>query len=267
MFFLFGGLLILACALWLYLLAPNGAKNKKDFTPFKGRAYAHRGLHDAHVPENSCEAFEKACALSYGIELDVQLTKDGKIVVFHDATLERMCHVAKKVSQCTHLELQSFTLNNSHHTIPTLMDVLTLVNGNVPLIIELKGSTTDVTLAKKVADMLSGYHGAYCVESFNPFLMHYFRKHHPHIVRGQLSGNLKQNGSPLFTFCLRNLFINCISRPDFIAYEAFADKKLCVRLIRTLFSPQWVIWTVKSIEDYRCLSQHYDMQIFEGFLP
>ena len=122
--------------IYIFMIAPKMI-NRVDRTPFYGRHYAHRGLFDnnSDAPENSLAAFQKAVDAGYGIELDVQLSKDNKLVVFHDATLKRMCGVDGKVWEYTLAELKQFKLANSNETIPTFEEFLEVVDGKVPLIL------------------------------------------------------------------------------------------------------------------------------------
>ena len=128
-----------AAALPLFLLAP-GRATKGQKAPFKGRNFAHRGLHsrDKSVPENSLKAFELAAAAGYGMELDVQLTRDGQVVVFHDDTLNRVCGVNGRVDDYTFAELQKFPLCGTDERIPLFSDVLNTVAGRGAIICELK---------------------------------------------------------------------------------------------------------------------------------
>lgn len=152
---------------------------------------AHRGLHDAAArrPENSLSAFHAAVARGYGIELDVQLTADGKAVVFHDDTLDRMTSETGPVAARTAAELGRVALKNSDDHIPTLTDVLAAIGGRVPLLIEMKdaGDTlgpTDGRLAAAVAHALAGYDGPVAVMSFNPHYVIALRKIAPSVPRG-----------------------------------------------------------------------------------
>ena len=116
------------------------------------------------------------------------------------------------------------------------------------------------------------YAGAYCVESFNPVLMRWFKKRAPHIIRGQLafdasrlSGEAKKRS--LTMFLSAHLRCNFLSRPDFVAYGYETDKNFSFRVMRNLFRPHLAAWTVRSIEDFNRLQETYDLQIFEAFEP
>ena len=186
--------------------------------------YAHRGLHDnaQGVPENSIVAFEYAIERGYGIELDIQLTADGEAVVFHDYSLKRVCGEDVKLSSLTLDELKKYRLLGTEYTIPTFLEVLELVDGRVPLLVELKGESGNTALCPVAANLLDTYMGAYCVESFNPLLLRWFKKNRPDTARGQLVTNLiKSKGAGNF---FRNLMLslmltNFLSRPDFIAAD------------------------------------------------
>ena len=165
--------------------------NRPDYTPLMGHYYAHRGLHDnsSEAPENSIPAFKKAIEAGYGIELDVQLTKDRIPIVFHDDTLKRVCGVKGSAKDYTYTELMEFRLFNTNEHIPKLTDVLALVNGQVPLIIELKFPENPTTVCRYADTVIKNYKGVYCIESFHPLAVKWYKDHHPEVVRGQLSSN------------------------------------------------------------------------------
>ena len=139
---------------------------------FSRRTFAHRGLFD-HLsrPENSLAAFSAAVEHGYGIELDLQMTADGKIVVFHDESLQRMCSTPLKIEQSTFAELQKHPLLNSDQTIPLFSEVLQLVDGKVPLIVEIKSTEHYEPLCLKVYDLLRRYPGDYCDEPYDDGLV------------------------------------------------------------------------------------------------
>ena len=133
------------------------------------------------------KAFEKAVEGGYGIELDVQLSKDKVPVIFHDFTLERVCGKEGRVYDYTYEELNKFSLYGTEEKIPKLEDFLKMVDGRVPLIVELKVEWTDISVCPLADGILSGYHGAYCIESFNPLALIWYRKNRNNVMRGQLS--------------------------------------------------------------------------------
>lgn len=175
---------------FLYLLAIMPRMTQRpDTSNLKNHYYAHRGLYDntSPAPENSMAAFTLAVNAGFGIELDVQLTKDEVPVVFHDSSLKRVCGVDKKISQLTFAELSEYQLYDSGETIPRFADVLALVNGQVPLIVELKFDDWNPRVCELADSLLSSYSGVYCIESFHPMAVYWYRKNRPHIVRGQLA--------------------------------------------------------------------------------
>lgn len=260
-----GGILLLFVLLFLFLIAPSGRKRKtRDF--FRShRFFAHRGLHGDGIPENSLPAFERACAAGYGIELDVHVTKDGKAVVFHDDTLMRMCGAEGSIEDHTLEELRALRLAGTDERIPTFEEVLSLVGGRVPLIIEEKGVTSDTSVCVLTAEALKEYPGKYCIESFNPFAVRYWKKHHPEVVRGILSCPMKGDGfagSPIKNFLLQNLLLNFLTRPDFLAYEVHGKKMLAFRTARALGGCP-VAWTIRSAEDLALAKGAFYAVIFE----
>ncbi len=231
--------------------------------------YAHRGLHDGNTgdtPENSLSAFEKACQAGYGIELDVQLSRDGVVMVFHDYTLIRMTGKDGKVAEYDAAELQKLSLANTEQKIPTFAEVLSLVNGRVPLLIELKGESFDSSLCPKVAEILKSYEGDYCIESFNPLLIKSMRKLMPDVFYGQLYTNVvrdKKKKSAL-NIILTLMGFNFLARPDFIAYNIEDRSSFPVWLTTKLYKAEKFIWTARSREEYdkaHALSEH---PIFEN---
>ncbi len=217
----------------LFLLSP-GSATKRQRAPFLGRNYAHRGLHseDRSVPENSLEAFRLAGRAGYGAELDVQLTKDGQVVVFHDDTLERVCGVRARVDEKSYDELRMLRLCGTEQRIPLFSEVLEVYGGRGPLIVELKNGRRNRELCEKTYALLSDYPGEVCIESFNPLIVRWFRLHARDLVRGQLACPRKEYGtavSPRMAFLLSHCLLNFLSRPQFIAYR-IGRRPLSVRL-------------------------------------
>ncbi|MBQ8313032.1 MAG: glycerophosphodiester phosphodiesterase [Clostridia bacterium] len=259
--------LLIFFALYLFLIFPN--LPKRDIKHLQGYDYAHRGLWNATLPENSMAAFRNAVAHGFGMELDVHLTKDDQLVVFHDDSLLRMCGVDKPICDCTLEELRRCRLKGTAEGIPTFDELLTMVNGQVPLIIEIKPDKRISELCQRVHARLQSYAGAYCIESFHPLAVQWFRKNAPHIIRGQLAHGLYGKPAKERTWLFRglaSLIQNVVGRPDFIAYEHSTDRNLPMILMR-LLRPHLVCWTVRSQHDMNVLRHRYDLQIFEGFIP
>lgn len=248
-----------------------GTEYQKNFASSNRMYYAHRGLHDnrSDAPENSMKAFQKAVDAGYGIEFDVQLTKDRIPVVFHDATLKRVCQAPGKVRDYTYKELQQFNLYESQERIPKLEDFLKLVDGKVPLIIEIKIHENAAEVCKKADELIRDYKGIYCVESFHPLAVRWYKKNRPEVIRGQLSSNFRKSEKkePFTHWLVHQLLTNVLTRPDFIAYDHRYKGNLSRVLCRRLFGVLSAAWTVKSQKDLDACRADYDLFIFEGFIP
>lgn len=262
--------LCILLAAYLFLIAPR-IFGKPDAAPLLEYHYAHRGLHDnkTDAPENSMPAFRKAVESGYGIELDVQLTRDRIPVVFHDETLERVCGASGNVRDYTFEELQAFTLCNSAERIPLFADVLKLVDGKVPLIVEIKIHESAEAVCSAADALLKDYQGVYCIESFHPFAVRWYRQNRPGIVRGQLSSNFSKPGKrePLEQTLVHYLLTNVLCRPDFIAYDHKHKYNLSRLIAKALFRPLNVAWTIRSQEELDISARDFDLFIFENFIP
>ncbi len=257
-----------AAGTYLYAIMPE-MRHRAE--PMKGVFYAHRGLHDraAGVPENSMAAFERAVKAGYGIEMDIQITGDEVPVVFHDFTLKRVCHASGKVTDYTYEELQEFRLDGTEERIPALSEVLELVNGQVPLLVEMKCPDLKLRICEKADELLCRYQGPYTIESFNSAVLYWYRKHRPEIARGQLAMNFQRreaNYTPE-RFAVRHLLLNFLAKPDFIAYDIRDKEAISKNLCRKLFGCPSVAWTVRSPKQLKTIAPYYDSFIFEGFLP
>lgn len=261
-------ILILLLMLYAEMIRPN--LPRRDITPLLGVDYAHRGLWNAERPENSLAAFRAAVAHGYGIELDVHRTRDGALVVHHDDSLRRMTGVDKRIAQSTLNEVRACLLPNGE-PIPTLDEVLDAVAGRVPLIVEVKVENANhAALSQAVYERMQPYDGPWCMESFCPRAVGWFRRHAPEVIRGQLAFDHVGRGKSVRLF-LRNLSVasmlqNTLSRPDFIAFDAKSVKwhSLPIHLLR-LMRPWFVAWTIRSQADMDQLRGKWDLQIFERF--
>lgn len=239
---------------------------KPDRKPFYCRHYAHRGLFDneTDAPENSLRAFAKAVNAGYGIELDVQLSKDDVPVVFHDATLERMCGVKGNVWDFTYDELQELTLAKSGERIPKFEEVLNLVDGKVPLIVEYKLDRVQTKVCELGNKLLKQYKGAYCIESFHPLAVKWYRKNRPDVLRGQLSMNFKEEYKAHKEYIfLTYLLTNVATRPDFIAYQHSDASNISRKICRVLGALS-VTWTIKNQKQYEAVKDEFDLFIFDS---
>jgi len=230
------------------------------------RNIAHRGLHNADAPENTIPAFENAIKNSYPIELDVHQIADGTLVVFHDKTLNRLTQKDGYVKKLTKDVLKDYKILGSEFSIPTLEEVLTLVRGQVPLLIEMKNTGKVGEFEKALWGLLKNYEGEYAVQSFNPFSLEWFKKNAPGVIRGQLASYLRdQNMSWFKKYFLRRMAFNKkVSEPHFIAYDW---RELPNRYVNKFKDLPLIAWTIKTQEEYLLALPHCDNIIFEGFEP
>jgi glycerophosphoryl diester phosphodiesterase len=244
--------------------------------------YAHRGLHQKPtIPENSMAAFQRAVEEGFGIELDVHLTRDGKLAVIHDSSLKRTCGVDLVIEDVDLAEAQGYFLEESQQRIPGLEEVLAMVGGRVPLIVELKtgkrgdGSNTTEELCRATMDALDRYEGAfggdderplYCIESFDPRAVKWLQKNRPSVVRGQLAANLNKEKKTLPWFqnlLLKDLIVNWSGSPDFVAYRY--EDRYEYGLMR--YRGPIFFWTIRQYQDLVKAEKRGAAVIFEGFNP
>lgn len=241
---------------------------KKDLSFLKSNLIAHRGLHNISIgiPENSMLAFSKAIEKKYIIELDVHILKDGQVVVFHDDNLKRITGVNKNVKDMTYNEISKLKLQDTNNYIPLFKDVLNLINGQVPVIIELKYDTKCGLLEKEVLNILKNYNGKFAIKSFSPFSIRYIRKHNPEIIRGQLASDFKKNHTMnIFKkIFYKNLFFNFMTKPDFISYDirALPNNKI-LKLRKKMFI---MGWTIRNEKDLLKAKKYCDNFICENIL-
>ena len=202
--------------------------------------YAHRGLHaKPTIPENSMAAFARAVEAGYGIELDLHLTRDGKLAVIHDASLKRTCGVNLKIEDLTLAEARDYPLEESDERIPEFCDFLRLVDGKVPLVVELKAEgRNEKALTDAAMRALADYTGLYCVESFSPAVVDYLKKLIPRSCAGSSPGHSTKRKRQLHGFK-----ISCLK----IFWSIWrADRILWLIGLRTAMSPRSVILRVRS---------------------
>ena len=265
--------IILLLLVYAELIRPN--LPRRDISPLIGVDYAHRGLWNTNEPgensrpENSLAAFRAAVDKGYGIELDVHLTKDGHLVVHHDDSLKRLTGVDIRIAESTLADIRACHLPNGE-PVPTYDEVLDTVAGRIPMIVEVKVEGNADALSQAVYERMKLYDGPWCMESFAPSAVKWFRLNAPEVIRGQLAFDHAGKGRTAFLF-LRNLGIasmlqNVLARPDFVAFEAKSVKwhTLSIHLLR-LMKPWFVAWTVRSQADMDKNRAKWDLQIFEKF--
>ncbi len=230
---------------------------------------AHRGLFDNKtIPENTLASAKNAVDNGFGMELDVQMTTDGVLCVFHDDTLDRMTNTTGTVEEMSWDEVKDIKLLDTEHTIPTMQQWLDTVDGKSPMVIEIKTHKNIGVLETKLVEMLSHYNGDFVLESFNPFIVRWLRVHYPHLVTGQLS-ELYTDAPKLGKFTkwlLRNLKFLRYSKAQFVAYDVTATAQL-KKFQRIRKRIPIIVWTVKSQAQHDENRHLYDNMIFDSFVP
>lgn len=231
------------------------------------RPIAHRGFHyGREIPENSMQAFEAAIARHHPIELDIQQLADGALVVFHDSELNRLTGQSGLISEQTTSTIQNLKLFQTDQSIPLLKDVLTVIKGRVPVLIEIKNEGEVGPLESALLTLVSTYEGEFAIQAFNPFSLEFFKRKAPHIRRGQLSGNFEgEDLSWHQKFLLSNLMLNSKSDPDFIAYDLSALPSVATTVNRRLFQTPLLAWTVRSDIDRLKAKACSDNFIFDAY--
>lgn len=271
------------------ILTIPGPRNDKMLSKFREKGFiAHRGLHDrtARFPENSMAAFANAIDNGYGIELDVQTTKDNKVVVFHDDKLNRICGDEAKgayINECTFAELSKYRLLGGEETIPLLSDVFDLImrkGDKTPLVIEIKSAPNEILTCKLVNELISDSNVDFpvCIKSFSPKVVRWFYKNSPDTLRGILASDYKRSKKRrkklyerIFCYFQTNLLFNFYCKPNFVSYNCsqFDQKN-----VRKIFSTNKELgksgWTFKlkdttkeTLTQIRAQASDVDMIVFE----
>lgn len=267
------------------LLAPRRGSEKIDarWAELRRYRYAHRGLYGGDVPENSLAAFLRARDLGFGVELDVHLTLDGRLVVFHDYDTLRVCGRPGTVEEMTLAELGECRLQGTGEAPPALGSVLRLFelgttsgwpdeSEPAPVIVEVKTSGNNYeALCSRLMGCLDSYDVRFCVDSFDPRVLVWLREHRPDVVRGLLVENPPRHlgegtmQAPRIAETL--LRGNSACRPDFLSCR-FEDRgNLAVRLSCGVLGCHLVTWTVRNERDLLASEAGGAPAIFEGFVP
>lgn len=242
-----------------------GDRMEKNLEFLKQNLIAHRGMHNIKkgIPENSLIAFQKAIENNYIIELDLHILKDKSVVVFHDDDLNRMTGINKNIKDTTYDEIKDLKLQNTNNYIPLLKDVLNLVSGKVPIIIELKYDTKCGILENETMKILKQYRGKYVIKSFNPFSVYWLKRRYPKVIRGQLASNFTDDKMNIIKkVFLKNMIFNYITKPDFISYDI---KGLPNKKIENYREKNLVLgWTIRNNADLEKAEKYCDNFICEN---
>jgi glycerophosphoryl diester phosphodiesterase len=234
---------------------------------------AHRGLHGEGRAENSLSAAAAAVEANYAIEVDLQLSADGEVIVFHDGTLERLTSETGDVAARTSTELKAIKLKDTSDTIPSLRDLLALVAGKVPLVLELKSPWNgDTALASKVADILVDYEGPVAVMSFDPDLVAALKTYAPGLPRGIVAERWYGYVFWKFLGFWRKQYLGLLlhilrTKPHFVAYAQFDMPAVAPLLARFVFGIRLLSWTVRTEKERRHVSKWVHQIIFEHIRP
>lgn len=243
----------------------------RDLSWLVERPIAHRGLHNkkAGVLENTSSAFDAAIESNYAIECDLQITRDGEAVVFHDETLDRVTEAQGLLKDRTVKDLKSLNYRIGTDRIQTLAELLDQTRGKVPLVIELKSHWDgDETLAKRALKVLESYAGPYCIMSFDPDAVAAVATYSPRTVRGITADRAVDsyyNALPLGRRLEMRLFSHLArTRPHFVSFY-FRDLPYApVQRIRAAGHPV-ITWTIRSEDEAKAARRFSDQITFEGF--
>ena len=228
---------------------------------------AHRGLFTESIPENSLGAFKNAVKNKLPIELDVTLLADGTPVVFHDEKLARMTGKDGFISHCTYADISKLTLMKTKEKIPTFAEALEVIDGKVPVLVEIKNFGKVGQTEKQVWKVLQNYHGEYAVESFNPYTLEWFKKNAPKVKRGQLACFFKDREiTGLRRFSLKRMLLNKkISEPNFIVYSA---EDMPNKYVKKYYGKIPVlVYTIKNAEEEQRMKPYADNILFDSYTP
>lgn len=233
----------------------------KNLEFLKNNLIAHRGVHNnIDVPENSIEAFRLAIKKNYIIELDIHLLKDNTIVVFHDDNLKRITGIDKKIKDYTYEELKKIKLLNTKYIIPTFEEVLKLINGQVPLIVEFKYDRKVGKLENEAVKLLDNYKGLFCVKSFNPMSVRWFKKYRRNYIRGLLVDNKWSNKKEIIS---SSMILKIICKPDFLSCKySIINKRKVKRISKKI---PVLGWTIKNKANYIKYKDKFYNIICENF--
>lgn len=232
------------------------------------KPFAHRGLFGAQRPENSLSAIDAAIDAGFPVEIDVQVSADGRAVVFHDWNLLRLTGVDARVVHLPAAELTRLPINKTSQTIPFLEEALDHIAGRQPVLLEVKNRRWPTALEPEVARLVTAYEGQVGVHSFNPYTLGWFRHHHPKILRGQISCAFDtDNMHGWKKRILEHYGMNWMTRPHFISHHWERLPALIPTFLRKTCKLPLLGWTIRSPEEFTRASRLVDNVIFEGFVP
>ncbi len=239
------------------------------------RPIAHRGLHDLSegAVENSLAAAKAAMARGYAMECDLRLSRDGKVFVFHDDALDRLTHEQGLVRQRDAAELERIFFRDSLQRILPLQSLLAAVEGEIPLILELKSDFSgEVALAEAVAAELSDYAGPAAIKSFDPVPIAHLRAREAAWPLGMVAQDDYDEGefaalAPETRLRLSRFTHAAETRPDFLSWRAADLPNPTCEFARACANTPVMTWTIRSPEEAARVEKFADQIVFEGFSP
>lgn len=262
-----------AVAAWAVAVKPR-TKGKPDMTVFSAYDYANGGLHDycKNIPENTKTSFQAAMKHGYGVVMDVRVTRDGVPVVFSDHELWRMCSVDGELEEMTYEEVSQLKLLNTEYKILKLSEALDVIDGQVPVLLQLKGYGSNYTaLCEGCAMVMDQYDGVLAVEAMDYRCVRWFMRYRPSVIRGQMLEKSVDFGDSFFSlfrqFAKNWLLTNCMSKPDFISCHFVDRKSLSLSFCRFLYHVPVMNWVVRTMKEYEAARMDDAMVAFEDIKP
>ena len=223
---------------------------------------SHRGYHGNGIVENTMLAFSKSLSYSLPIELDVYLTKDFKLVVFHDSNLKRLMGVDRKIEDCTYDELSTYSFLGGEGKIPLLSEVLELVKGCVPLLIEVKRAKNYRRTCLALLNSLSNYTGKVQIQSFDVRIVRWFLRKRKYKTGLLISANPKEQYYWYYLLVNSASFVKNFVRPDFVSYDLRGIPTSFLKKIRAGHIPIY-LWTIRTKKELQTAHKYGDFYIAE----
>ncbi|MBQ2947134.1 MAG: hypothetical protein IJE04_04730 [Bacilli bacterium] len=219
----------------------------KDIDFLKRNLIAHRGLHTSQIPENTLPSFVKCVDKNYIIELDIHILSDNTIVVYHDHNLKKLTGVNKIIETLSYAQLSRIKINKKY-TIPTLKQVMHIVNGKVPILIEVKDVDNNSEFEEELVKILDNYKGEFAIQSTNPFVIDWFYRNRKDYVIGLI----------VFNDLNYKLVKKYVKKIDFISVY---KKQLPFKINKLVLG-----WTIRKQSEYEKYKYLCDNLICENIL-
>lgn len=219
----------------------------KNIDFLKRNLIAHRGVHNSQIPENTLPAFVKCVDKNYIIELDIHILSDNTIVVHHDHNLKKLTGVNKIIETLSYPQLSKIKINKKY-TIPTLKQVMHIVDGRVPILIEVKDVDNNFKFEEELVKILDNYKGEFAIQSMNPFVIDWFYKNRKDYVIGLI----------VFNDLNYKIVKKYTKKIDFISVY---KKQLPFKISKLVLG-----WTIRNEKEYKKYKDLSDNLICENIL-